>query len=173
MDWVSVVLRVLHIGGGILWVGGVATFVLFVQPSAGAVGPAAGPLMRELLGARKLVDKFLMFAGVTILAGLVLYVDRWIDAGSFADWVGSGYGLGLTIGMLAALVAVSFGAFGSRPLVGRLLSLQGEIAASGGPPTPEQQQTIGAIQGKLKVYGRTALSLLAVSVITMATAQYW
>jgi hypothetical protein len=129
--------------------------------------------MRELLGARRLVDRFLAFAVVTIVAGLVLYVDHWIDAGSLADWIGSGYGLALTIGMLAALGAVSIGAFGSRPLVGRLLALQGEIAASGNPPTGDQQRTIGEIQTRLKVYGRTALSLLAVSVLTMATAQSW
>ena len=34
-----VILRVIHIGSGMFWVGGFYTFFLFVQPAAVAMGP--------------------------------------------------------------------------------------------------------------------------------------
>jgi hypothetical protein len=172
-DWFHVVFRLIHIGAGVAWAGGVFLFVVFIQPSAAAIGPAAGPMMGQLLGVRKLVDRFLMMAGIAIVAGLVLYIDDVGDAASFGDFVGTGFGLGLTIGMVFALAAVSVGAFLTRPNLKRLLALQQAIGAAGGPPTPEQGQQVAAIQGQLKVYGRTALAFLTVAVAAMATARYW
>ena len=50
------VFRVLHIAAGVAWAGSVFLFVVLIQPSAAAIGPAAGPFMMELLGRRKLVS---------------------------------------------------------------------------------------------------------------------
>jgi len=169
----SFVFRLIHILAGVAWVGGVFMFVVFVQPSAAAIGPAAGPMMGQLLGARKLVDRFLLMAGITIGAGLILYVKLGTDAASFGNWVTTGYGLALTIGMLAAIAAASIGAFVTRPNVRALMALQRQVAESEGSPTPEQGAEIAARQAKLKIMGRIALSLLIVSVATMATAQTW
>jgi len=47
------VFRVIHILLAIAWGGTVFLLVFFLQPSAKAIGPAAGPFMRELLGTRK------------------------------------------------------------------------------------------------------------------------
>jgi len=167
------VFRLIHILGGVAWAGGVFTFVVFVQPSAAAIGPAAGPMMGQLLGARKLVDRFLLLAGITIVAGLVMYVKLWSDAGSFGDWIGSNYGLAITIGMVTAIAAASIGLFVTRPNVGALMGLQRQIAEGGGPPSPEQGAEIARRQATLKVGGRVALSLLVVTVVTMATARTW
>jgi uncharacterized membrane protein len=172
-NWFFVIFRLIHILAGVAWVGGVFFLVMYVQPSAAAIGPAAGPMMGQLLGVRKVVDRLLMLAGTTIAAGLVLYIKRWIDKGSFGDWVGSGYGAALTIGMIAAIAAASIGAFGTRPNVQRLMALQGQIAASGGPPAPEQGAEVAALQAKLKAFARVALGLLVIAVAMMATAEYW
>jgi uncharacterized membrane protein len=167
------VFRLIHILAGVAWVGGVFTFVVFVQPSAAAIGPAAGPMMGQLLGARRLVDRFLLLAGITIVAGLILYVRLAGDASSLGDWVGSGYGLALTIGMVGAIAAASIGAFVTRPNVRALMALQGRVAEGGAPPTAEQGAEIAARQARLKVAGRSALALLIVSVAAMATASTW
>jgi uncharacterized membrane protein len=167
------VFRLIHILAGVAWAGGVFTFVVFVQPSAAAVGPAAGPMMGQLLGARKLVDRFLLLAGIAIAAGLVMYVKLWNDAGSFGDWIGSRYGLAITIGTVTALAAASIGMFGTRPNVRALMALQRRIAEGGEPPTPEQGAEIARRQATLKVLGRIALGLLVVTVTTMATASAW
>ena len=86
VDWFFVVFRFIHIGAGASWVGAVYFLVVFLQPSAAAIGPAAGPMMGQLLGARKLVDRILMLAVITLTAGLLLYVKDWQNAGSFGDY---------------------------------------------------------------------------------------
>ena len=63
------VFRTLHILGGIAWGGSIFLMVFFLQPTAKAVGPAAGPFMRELLSVRKLMDVVLALAATTIVAG--------------------------------------------------------------------------------------------------------
>jgi uncharacterized membrane protein len=167
------VFRLIHILAGVAWVGGVFLFVVFLQPSAAAIGPAAAPMMGQLLGVRKLVDRFLLLAGITIVAGLVMYVKLASDATSFGDFVGSGYGLALTIGMLTAIAAASIGMFVTRPNVRAMMVMQRQVAESGAPPNPQQGAEIARRQGTLKVAGRFALSLLVISVAMMATASTW
>jgi uncharacterized membrane protein len=175
-DWFYIVFRIFHIGAGIAWVGSVYFLVVFVQPTSAAIGPAAAPFMTELLGARKLVDRILVLATVTILAGLILYLKRMDLAGGFGDWVGSAEGLVFTIGGLAAIAAVAIGVFGTRPAVQRLLAVGrqiGQATQQAGPPAPELAAQVPALQGKLKGYARASLALLIVAVLTMATARYW
>jgi uncharacterized membrane protein len=172
LDWFWVTFRTLHIVGAVAWAGSVFVFVVFLQPSAAAIGPAAGPMMGQLLGVRRFVDKILVIATVTVVAGGVMYVRHAADAG-LGDWLSSGYGLALTIGMVAAVAAYVLGLVVTRPNVQRLMGLQQEIAAGGGSPTPEQGAAIGRIQGTLKVAARTGFGLLVIATVTMATAQNW
>src|SRR5262249_18106224 len=102
-EWFYIVFRVFHIGAGIAWVGSVYFLVAFVQPASAAVGPAATPFMTELLGARRLVDRILGLAGVTVLAGLILYLKDMNAVGGFGDWIGSAGGRGSPV---AGLVGV-------------------------------------------------------------------
>src|SRR5215510_2858802 len=104
-QWFFIIFRLIHILAGVAWAGGVFLFVVFIQPSAAAIGPAAGPMMGQLLGARKLVDRFLQLAAITIVAGLVMYIKIASDFGSLGDLLDTGYGVALTLGMLAAITA--------------------------------------------------------------------
>jgi hypothetical protein len=171
-DASMVVFRIVHIGAGVLWVGSVFLFVVFVQPSVAAIAPAGAPFMGELLGARKLVDRLIALGVTTVLAGLVLYWLDWHEFDSFSDWIGSSFGLTLTIGMLAAIAALGSGVFVTRPNVRRFLALGREVAASGGPPSPEVAAEMGAIQARLKFFGRLGFGLLLVAVLAMSTARY-
>lgn len=168
-----VVFRILHIGAGVAWGGSVFLFVILIQPSAGAIGPAAGPFMMELLGRRKLVSWLLSLAGTTVVAGLFLYWKDWHDRGSFGDFVSSGFGLALTLGAIAAILAFTVGLFGTRPNVARLLELSRVAAASEGAPPPEVAREIPRLQARLKALGRTAFGLIVLAVLFMATARYW
>ncbi len=49
-----VLLRLVHIGAGVFWVGSVFTFFVFVQPAAVAVGPDGQRFTYELLHHRRL-----------------------------------------------------------------------------------------------------------------------
>ena len=168
-----IVFRVLHIMAAVAWGGAVYLFVVYVQPSAAAIAPAGAPLIRHLLGPRRMVEGILTLAGITIVAGAFLYWHDWRAAGSFGDWVGSSYGLWLTIGAIAAILAAAIGATVTRPNVRRMLALGDQVARGGGTPTPEQGREMAAIQARLKAAGRTSLALLAVAAFAMSTARYW
>ncbi|MGZ8571397.1 MAG: hypothetical protein ACXWW5_04135 [Actinomycetota bacterium] len=168
-----IVFRILHIAAGVAWAGSVFLFVVSIQPSVAAIGPAARPFMMELLGKRKLVSLLLSLGGTTIVAGLFLYWKNWQDFGGLGDFVSSRYGFALTLGAVAAIAAFLIGLLGTRPNVARLLGLAARAAASEGGPPPEVAQEIAKVQARLKVLARTALALIAVAVLAMATARYW
>jgi hypothetical protein len=92
--------------------------------------------------------------------------------GSFGDWIGSTFGIVLTIGALCAISALAIGGSVTRPNVERFLALGRTVAASGAPPTPEQAAEMGAIQARLRLAARISLGLLVVAVLAMATARY-
>jgi uncharacterized membrane protein len=175
-EWFSIVFRVFHIGAGVAWVGSVYFLVVFVQPTSAAIGPAAAPFMSHLLGVRRLVDRILMLAAVTILAGLILYLKDMNTIGGFGDWIGSSQGLVFTIGGLAAISAAAIGLFGTRPAVQQLLAVGGQIARTaqdGGAPPPELAAQVPVLQARTKVLARVSFAFLVVAVIAMATAKYW
>ncbi len=168
-----IVFRILHITAGVAWGGAVFLFVFYVQPTAAALGPAAGPFIAEMVGRRRLVDGILAVAGTTVGAGLFLYWRDWQASGSLGDFVGSGFGLSLTVGAIAAIVAFLFGLFGTKPGIDRLMRLSREAAQAEGPPPPELAARIGALQARLKVLARLSLGLIVLAVLAMATARYW
>jgi uncharacterized membrane protein len=171
-DWFMVLFRILHIVAGAFWVGSIFLLVVYLQPGAAAIAPAGAPLMTELLGKRRLVDRIIGLAVVTITAGLVLYWHDWHLFPSFNDWIRSHFGATLTVGMLAAIAAFVIGVSVTRPNVMRFLALGRQVAESGAPPTPEVGAEIGAIQGRLKVAARASFGLLVVAVVAMSTARY-
>ena len=166
------VFRAIHIAAGVGWAGSVFLFVVMIQPSAAAIGPAAGPFMMELLGRRKLVSWLLSLGGTTVVAGLLLY---WRDANGLdglAAFSASRFGMVLSIGAAAAIVAFLIGLFGTRPNARRLLELASR-AAPGGPPPPDVLQEIATVQDRLKLLARIAFAFIVVAVVAMATARYW
>lgn len=171
-----IVFRIIHITAGVIWVGSVFMFVVFVQPSAAAVAPSAGRFMSELLGKRHFVDALLGFASVTIAGGLFLYWHDQQIYGGLREFLHMRMGVVLTIGALSAITAFLFGLFGTRPRVMRFLGLAGQAAAaaeSGEPPSPEIVAQMGALQAQLKILARVSLAFVLVAVLAMSTARYW
>lgn len=167
-----VVFRIVHILAGVFWVGSVFLFVLYLQPSAAAIAPAGAPLMGELLGKRRLVDGILTMAVISVTGGLILYWHDWHLYGSFGHWIGSAFGVALTVGALAAIAALGIGFSVTRPNVRRFLALGRQVADSGVPPSAEVGAEMGAIQARLKLYARVSLGLLVIAVLAMSTARY-
>jgi uncharacterized membrane protein len=169
-----VVFRIVHIFAGVAWVGSVFFLVIYVQPSASAIGPAAAPFMGELLAKRHLVDRIIGMAVFTVVGGLFLYWHDWhyLRYPSLADFATSRLGGALTVGAVSSLIALSVGIFGTRPALQRFFAVAGPVAASGGPPSPEAAAEMAALQGKLKVYARVSFGFLVLTVLTMATARY-
>lgn len=170
MDAYMVVLRIVHILAGAFWVGAAVVVFVFLQPAAREVGPAATPLMVHLAQKKRLPDIVLGAAGITILAGLLMY---WrVSDGFDPDWIGSDYGIAITIGALAAIAAVALGASIVRPSMLAAGAIGQEVAASGGPPTPEQAAKIQALQDRVRATGKVIIPLLVFATAAMASASH-
>ncbi len=170
--WYMVIFRLVHILAGVAWVGSVFLLVTQVQPAAAAIAPAGAPFMVELLGRRRLVQRIIGMGAVTVLAGLFLYWRDWHDYASFGDWIGTNFGITLTIGAIAAIAALTIGIVVTRPKVDEMLGLMGQIGSSEGAPAPELVAQLGATQARLKVAARASLGLLVIAVLGMSTARY-
>lgn len=168
----TALLRVIHIGAGVAWVGSLFMFVFFIEPTSRTLGPAAAPFMQELIGKRKVIRTILWSGTITIAAGLVLYVRDLQAVGSSSVFLGTRFGLSLTLGGIAAIIAFGIGMFGTRPAVSELMALGREVAASGAPPEADVAAKIGALQARLRILARTGLALLTLAVIGMAAARY-
>jgi uncharacterized membrane protein len=167
------VFRLLHIVAGVLWVGSSFMFVAFIGPSAAEVGPSAGPLLHAVVKKRKVPKVITGLSLITVVAGWVMWVRNMNQFGSLGDWVSTDFGLALTIGGIIATVAAIEGSLGVGRNVERLVDLSDEVAASGGPPSPEQQSQIQRLGAKIEKFGKIDLVLLLLAVAAMATASYW
>jgi hypothetical protein len=170
MDTYMVVLRIVHILAGVFWVGAAFTVILFIQPTAREVGPAAAPFMTHLAGRKRLIDVVLSAAGLTVLAGLLMY---WrVSGGLEPDWIGSAPGITLTVGALCAIAALAIAGSVVRPSIRATLAIGQVVGASGGPPTPEQAAQLQVLQHRGHVAGQVIVPLLIVAVVAMAAARY-
>ena len=167
------VFRLLHIVAGVLWVGASFLFVGFIGPSAAEVGPSAGPLLHAVVKKRKVAKAITGLSIVTVVAGWVMWFRNLDQFGSLGDWLGTNFGLVLTIGGVIATVAAIEGSLGVGRNVERLVDLSDEVAASGGPPSPEQQSQIQRLGAEIEKFGKIDLVLLLLAVAAMATARYW
>jgi uncharacterized membrane protein len=166
------IFRIVHIASAVAWAGSVFMFVTFVLPASATTGAAGAPLMGELLGRRRLVDRLIGLGVLTVAGGIFLY---WHDSqvyGGIGSFARTTFGTWLTIGALSAISALAIGAAATRPRVQRLLAI-GRQATEAGGPTPEQAAEMGALQGQLQTLARASLALIGVAVFCMATARYW
>jgi hypothetical protein len=169
MTWLIVALRLIHIVGGVFWAGAVWLFARFIEPTATAAGPEGGRFLQRFAGS--VYTPAVMSAGVgTVLAGIAL---MWIDSGGFQPaFMGSHFGIALSVGALCAIVAAVYGiGLGARNAM-RLKAVGAAVQRQPGGPTPEQLGQMQVIQGKLRTGGRVAAVLLVVTVVCMAIARY-
>jgi len=166
-----ILLRIVHIVTGVIWVGSLFVVVVFVQPSAAALGPAGAPFMSELRR-RRFVDVVFIDALFTVVAGSLLYWRDWHTYPSFSDWIGSSFGTWLTVGAVLAISGLGVAASLTRPTIRRLVSLGKQVAKSGEKPPPETAARIGALQHRLVLAERVSFSLVLLAVVAMASARY-
>jgi hypothetical protein len=170
MDVYLMVLRIVHIAAGVFWVGAAALFFFFVEPTVKELGPTGGAFMGHLAKVKKMPLAILASAGLTVLAGILLYLR--VSGGFDVDWITSSTGLTFTVGGLTAIVAFLIGLTVVKPSVDRLGALGAEIQASGGQPSEAQAAALHAVDTKLKTVGRLNMALLTVAVVAMAIARY-
>lgn len=164
-----IILRILHIGAGVFWAGAVFFLARFLGPAAGKLGPAAAPVMRELVEARRIHVALAVAAVVTVLAGALLYWNNIVAShGAWARSVsGQVYGIGAVCGVVALLI----GATVNSPTATRIVAL-GASMQGGAPPSAEAQGEMQRLQRRLAGASAVVATLLLVTVIAMAIARY-
>ncbi len=170
MDWLTVVLRVVHILSGVFWVGGAYTIFGFVLPSAQAVGPDSQRFMEEFAVRRRFPIAVILAALFTVLSGAALY---WRDSNGLSPlWTSSPSGAGFGIGGVAGLAAFLVAVLAILPAFRRVGVLGAQLRASGGAPNPEQISQLQAAQRRVRNWGIALTVLLTIAVFFMAISRY-
>jgi uncharacterized membrane protein len=166
MNYLVMLLRLVHIVAGIFWVGGSLVSMLFLVPAVAANPQAGQPILQHVMNKGRLSVRLSAAAGLSVLAGLSLYLldSQWLRS----PWITSGAGIGFAIGGIFGLVA-----FATGIMIGRYNK---EIAAMGagiqGQPTPEQSARMSALRGSAaRLTPITAVSMV-LAVVLMSVARY-
>jgi uncharacterized membrane protein len=165
-----VMLRLIHVVGGVFWVGAMMYTAFFLLPVVAELGPAGGQMMAALQR-RKLFVWLPVVALLTILTGLRLLM---IASASFsASYFATGTGQVYLAAAVAAIVAFVIGVAINRPAMMRMTVL----AQSLGSTTDDAER--GRIQAEIAVLrarGRTATMvvtwLLILAAAGMAVGRY-
>lgn len=168
-----IILRLVHILGGIFWVGATLFLAYFLMPAARAAGPSAGAVMSQLMERRRLQLWINVAMTLAILAGIALYaIDSRISGGGFGR---SATGMTLGVGALLAVAAAGVGGAVGRPTgrkLGEIARRMQEAQRVGGPPPPELVAEAQPLQEKLSRALTIMSWLLVLSATTMAIARY-
>jgi uncharacterized membrane protein len=163
-------LRILHIVVGVFWVGTVVFMAAFLTPSVRSAGPAGNAVIQQLMGVRRLPLWIMGAMAITLLSGVGLY---WHDSAGFQSaWLASGAGKVFGLGGAVAIVASILGMAINMPTARRLTEISGRLQAAGRPPTPDEQATLTALQGRLSRASVVAAVLLVIATLLMAIARY-
>jgi hypothetical protein len=106
----------------------------------------------------------------TVLAGIGMYVNT---SGHFdPNWIRTRQGLAFTAGGVIGILVLLEGLFVVRVAATKLGALGQQVAASGGPPSPEQAKALEALQEKLGKAATRGAWMLGVVAVLMAAARY-
>ena len=161
---VLLLLRAIHVVGGVLWVGGVVFVTFFLVPATQALGPAAQPMMQFIMGRRKLSIYLMVLGLVTTIAGALL-MARNVSL-TDGQWARSPMGIGMSVGAASAILALIVGLSVNMPAAKRL----GPPKPGAAPLTDEQR---AALMGRIALGSRIVFVLLVIAALVMATARYY
>jgi uncharacterized membrane protein len=167
-QFLTILLRLLHILGGVFWVGTMILLAAFLLPTARATGREGGRFLQYLMRQQRLQLYLAVAMLATVLSGIIMYGR--MAAATHGAWAGSRPGIAYGFGAIAAILAAAIGgSIGSS--AGRKLLAVGQAIGAGGP-TPEQQAELGRLQDRMALGARLAASLLIVAAGAMAIGRY-
>ena len=160
-------LRIVHIVAGAFWFGGSMMMMFFVGPTVREMGEAGPKFIALLVRNRKFTIRMSIAAGLTALAGVILY---WIDSSGFTSpWMTSGAGTGFGIGAVFGIVGFVYGLMVGRT-TNAMVNLGGQIQ---GKPTPEQLSQLQVLQKRQTSVSTISAVSLLVSIVFMSIARYF
>jgi uncharacterized membrane protein len=166
MDYLILVLRLVHVLGGIFWVGAALLLNFFVGPTMRATGDAGRQFGSHFVAQTRFSTVMNISVFATLIAGFWLYgIDsNWFKSAWMSSGVGTGFGIGAAFAILGFVTGFMNG--GNIRKLGRL------SAQIQGKPTPEQAAQLAAIvkqQGWVVPVNSSSLLLAA---FFMAISRY-
>jgi uncharacterized membrane protein len=169
MDPLLILLRVVHVVGGVFWGGAILFVVHFLEPAVRGAGPDGAKVMQGLRK-RHYLEVVPATALLTVLSGYALF---WRVFGRpFPGPDASAVELTLGLGGLAALVAFVIGMTLLRPSALRMGALGAEMAQASDEGKAALQTEIGRLQRRMRHAGRWVAALLGLAILSMAVARY-
>lgn len=162
-------LRLIHILGGIFWVGGAMLNTFFLVPAVRAVGPSANPVLQYMVQKRRLPVWMNVAMALTMLSGFGLY-GYFASAGG--GWARSRMAMVLGLGALFAFGAAGVAGALIQPTTRKLAALGQQLQSAGGPPSSAAQEEMKGLQARLKGGMTAVLTLLLLAAAAMAVARY-
>jgi uncharacterized membrane protein len=156
MNWLMIVLRLIHIMSGAMWVGMMAFTVFFLTPAMAEAGPAESGKLMAALQKQRIMIVTPVLALLTIGSGLWLMIRVYGGPGNLAA---SRMGMALNVGAAAAILAFLIGIIWMRPLMMRATTAT----------DPAEALRLRARGGML---GRLVARLLFLALAAMAVARY-
>jgi len=169
MNYLMISMRIIHIFAGVFWAGTSFFMLSFVSPTVIATGAEGQKFMQQLAFRTRFTTAMMGVAILTVLSGLVMY---WQIFNFRLSALSSGYGLMLTLGAIAGFIGLLTGYFLQNRTTGKMKAVSESIAASGGPPTPEQQTEMKSLAETVTRGSQITSVLLALSLLGMSIAQY-
>lgn len=156
MNWLMLVLRLIHVGGGALWVGMMAFMTFFLTPALAEAGPQESGKLMAALQKQRIMIIMPVVALLTIGSGLWLMMRVYGGPGALAA---SRTGMALNLGAAAAILAFVIGIVFMRPLMMRAMTAT----------DPAEAQRLRARGAMLS---RGVAHLLLFALAAMAVARY-
>ena len=163
------VLRLVHVLGGIFWVGSGLFTTFFLLPALGKVGPAAGPVMGAL-AQRRVYTVLPVVAVLTLLSGARLL---WIVSAGFSSaWMESPTGQTFLWSGVAATVAFFVALLLARPSGMRAGQAAAALAAAPENERAARAAEVERLRRRAAITGMIAMVLLILSAVGMSVARY-
>lgn len=165
MDWLMVILRIIHIFSAVVWIGTTYTMVLFIGPTAQAIGADAAKFMQHFTQKSGLTRRLAIVGGLTVLSGLLMYGKLFKGLANLS----TGSGLALTLGGLLGIIALVIG----MRMSGTIKKMRSLATEMGGAPKPEQIAAMSRLQATLGKLGSTNAIFMSLALLGMTLSEYF
>jgi len=162
------VLRLIHVVGGILWAGFAIFIPTFLGPAIADAGPDGGKVMVALFR-RGLMNIVPALGVLTLLSGFWLF---WLASSGNPGYMGSRMGMALGTGGTLALLGFIVGMTVLRPSMMRVVAIAQQLPAATPADRERLQADVARFRARGAAAGRAVAALLLLAATAMAVARY-
>ncbi len=165
------VLRLLHIGCGIMWAGTALMMVFYIFPAVERSGPDGGKILQAITGTNRFPQMITVVSSLTIITGFLLIWQ--LSSGFSAEWFSSKSGRSLAIGGSVSFIAFLQVVLINLPAILRTQTIGKSVAAKVGIPSEEERDELLKNRKRVFLSTRWIAFWLIIAIVTMAGARYF